>query len=705
MMTPSGNARAALGGFLLLFVTSRLLYLVLIDPSHLFTWRGEEIYRGTIAQELLTGLSMPFTGYRADNYSGGSLVIGALAAGFFWLFGPTVFALKLAPLLVFTLALVFWYWTIWRAAGERVAWYFAVLFCFSPPLFTDFSVTAMGFHSESVVLSALTLFLLFKVLSNETGSPALPALLGLVAGFGLWFTYIYGLTLLVMLGFWVWHDKGELWRPRVLWCALGFVMGFAPWIIINVQTHFAGLLIRETPLWEHFRLTYLLNGLAHPRQLSLYEFFADIASDDRRDLPRRAVNLLYSLLYLVPILTAGVLRLKTPFAPAGPHPTRPSLVEFGILYFVVFALAVQFSDFRATRYHLPAYPFLFFLVAYSLARCQGLVPLIQRRIQTVVLASVVVVGLGTHVPMLSLDRPGYTLSVKGYAYAGMPWIYLFRHATAGPGPGDREFTIEVVQRPFLSVLSKLSSDDQRDLSGALVQMLADSAPLNGQAKEFSKIERLVPPGFDRQFYYQVGGAAMFRHRNDLPRAVAAVEFVRHRSAAAHRLALIGIYRAWPRVAALNRSPEALVNSPTDVAPELLPHHWRAIGQMVSQSWSVTERSSSLLNARVQSFVPRLDPSVQRAFLQGVGQALFTYPGAANWLPPADLERFPEFYREGLFEGWGMAMGEDELFSESPWRGDENPVWIAATKGLSARSLSHVRQGRAQFEALFEGPAR
>src|SRR3989449_7383626 len=198
-----------LSRLLLLFVASRLLYLVLLNPSYLFTYLGEELYRGTIAQELVTGLTMPFTEYRADNYAGGSLVIGALAAGFFVLFGPTLFALKLAPLLVFTLALVFWYWTIERVAGERVAGYFALLFCFSPPLFTDYSVTAMGFHSESIVFSALTVFLLFRMLSDKTGSPALPVLLGLVAGIGLWFCYTYGLTLLTLLGFWVWHDKGR----------------------------------------------------------------------------------------------------------------------------------------------------------------------------------------------------------------------------------------------------------------------------------------------------------------------------------------------------------------------------------------------------------------------------------------------------------------------------------------------------------------
>src|SRR3989475_7998281 len=186
---PSPAINVSLAGFLLLFVASRLLYLMLINPSYL-NYMGEELYRGTIAQELVTGLKIPFTEYRADNYSGGSLVIGALAAGFFFLFGSTVFALKLAPLLIFTLALVFWYWTLQRYAGERVAGYFAVLFCFSPPLLTATSVATLGTHSESLLFSSLTVFLLFRMLSEEKPSLAYPVLLGFTAGLGLSFAYI-----------------------------------------------------------------------------------------------------------------------------------------------------------------------------------------------------------------------------------------------------------------------------------------------------------------------------------------------------------------------------------------------------------------------------------------------------------------------------------------------------------------------------------
>jgi hypothetical protein len=650
---------------------------------------------------------MLFTEYRADNYAGGSLVLGALAAGFFLLFGPTVFALKLAPLFLFTLALVFWYWTIQRAAGERVARYFAMLFCFSPPLFTAYSVTAMGFHSESIVFSALTVFLLFRMLPEEKASPVYPLLLGLTAGFGLWFCYTYELTLLAMLGFWLWNDEGIFRRTRVLWFALGFVVGFSPWILINVQSDFTGLVIYDAKVWEHFRPEHLWEGLAHPRRLAPVEFFATLASDDPRDLPRRGVNLLYSLLYLGPIITAGVFHLKTErSAPAGPRPTRPTLEGFGILYLVVFALAVQISDFRDTRYHVPAYSFLFFFVAHALAYCQDRFPCVQRKIQTAFLANVVVLGLATHTHLLSLERPGITLSAKGYAYAYLPWLYLDTHAP--PGPRDREFILEMVQRPFLSdtlscFLSKLSSDDQGDLARAIAVLLAAAVPLNGQAEDFARIERLVPPGFDKYFYYQVGAAAMDRHRNELPKAVAAVEFLPHRSARAYHLALVGIYRQWPRGAALDRTRESLVNAPADVAPELFPHYWRAIGHLAGRYWSEKDQSLSLLNAHLQAFVSRLDPSMQRSFLQGVGQALFTYPGTAKWLPPVELERMPQDYQEGLLEGLGVEIGEFELFSGLPSTDHESLWWMASTKGFSARSLASMQQGKAQFNALFEGP--
>jgi len=168
--------------------------------------------------------------------------------------------------------------------------------------------------------------------------------------------------------------------------------------------------------------------------------------------------------------------------------------------------------------------------------------------------------------------------------------------------------------------------------------------------------------------------------------------------------LVGIYRSWPYVAALNSGPEAFATAPVHVIPELLPYYWRALGHLAGRYWYDADRSLSLLNGRVQAFLPRLDPSVQRYFLQGVGQLLFAYLSDSPWLSPAELEHVAHIYQEGLLEGWGMGLGELELFSRFPWKGDDSPFWMAGTKGFSARSLASIQRGKAQFEALFERPA-
>ena len=112
----------------------------------------------------------------------------------------------------------------------------------------------------------------------------------------------------------------------------------------------------------------------------------------------------------------------------------------------------------------------------------------------------------------------------------------------------------------------------------------------------------------------------------------------------------------------------------------------------------------VISRRVYAGWRWLEQVVQRSFLQGIGELLFAQLSMTPWVPPVELERFPHAYQEGLLEGWGMALGADALFSAVPWKGHDSPFWIEATKGFSARSLVSVQQGKAQFEALFEGPA-
>src|SRR2546427_141805 len=171
-----------------------------------------------------------------------------------------------------------------------------------------------------------------------------------------------------------------------------------------------------------------------------------------------------------------------------------------------------------------------------------------------------VLGLGTHAPLLSFDRPGLALSTKGYSYGLLPGYYWDTHAPVAQG--DRKFIVEVVQRPFLSdILPKLSADDQRELSRGIALLLPEAVLFNGQAEDFARIERLVPPGFETHFYYQVGVMTMVRHPNELPKAVAAGGVFRHPTPAMHHLALVGLFQQWAHHAGPGRAPVSLISPP------------------------------------------------------------------------------------------------------------------------------------------------
>ena len=687
-----------------LFLGTRLLYLVLIHPDFLLTHPSDELYRGAIAKEIVSGLNLPLADYRADDYSGGSLAVGALAAGFFLFLGPTVFALKLAPLLFFTLALVFWSLTLQRHVSERVAVYFAIIFSVSPPQFTAYSLVAAGFHTESVFFSALSLFLLCEILSARTPARARAALLGFTAGFGLWFTYSYGPTLLAVIAFWLWQDNSGRLKTRLLCFGVSFVLGFLPWISFNIQHSFSGLVVQGVEVWQHFSPAYLLAGLSDYRAFVPYQLLTVFASSDPADLPRRAVNLSYAILFLVPILAAGIVAGKAlrP-APVGSQPDQARLSRFGILYLCLFTLVVQLSDLRAPRYFVPAYPFLFFFLAKAVTRLQDAFPLSRDRIRVVFLSSLALLGTVAHSAVVTLDHAGYAFVAKGYSYGGLLWFSLC------PGKEERceqRILSHVEQAPLLTtLLPKLRPEDQQEVFLETVVLLADAALANRPSVEFSRIERLIPPGFEKHFSYWVGVGAMSRHRNDVPKAMEALNFLQQQSTDFYRVALCGLYRLWPQQADLQASPESLINKPVVVSPEVKPHYWRAVGHYAGRYWQQTDRSLGHLDAQLQPFLPKLDPSVQRYVLQGVGWFLFTQdtPGflLARSIAPKELERPPAAYHRGLFEGVGMALGESSFFPWISWKRKPSPLWDMYTKGLADRNAMYIQEGRQQFSALFE----
>lgn len=196
----------------------------------------EELVRGNAAQDMLRGTLLPLFDYQLNVFSGGSLFVSMLAAPLFAVLGPTLNVLRLVSL-VFSIPLVLLvFLLVRRKCSLRSAVVAAALCAFGPPGFLFISCTVFGAHPEQTAISVLLAWLWFSWNDAGREGKGLSFLLGLAIGFGLWFSYglclIVGILLLQNLA------TTRLRGPRAsdLLLGLGFVIGFAPWVV-NALTH------------------------------------------------------------------------------------------------------------------------------------------------------------------------------------------------------------------------------------------------------------------------------------------------------------------------------------------------------------------------------------------------------------------------------------------------------------------------------------
>jgi hypothetical protein len=219
--------------FLLLRITT------LATSLETVSW-DEELQRGTIARELTVGLKAPLWDYRADSYSGGSLVVGLLAAPLFWAFGPRLIVLKLVPLTISLVTLGLLITLLGRYHSRRAAWVGASLFILAPPFPSQLSLFAMGYHTDSIIFSVLLMLAWAHALERPDGHA--PFSLGLIAGLAFSFTYITAITTLGCL-----LCSGPLLRRGGAAAKLtaGLAFGLAPWAAYNLTHHFDGVRIAQ----------------------------------------------------------------------------------------------------------------------------------------------------------------------------------------------------------------------------------------------------------------------------------------------------------------------------------------------------------------------------------------------------------------------------------------------------------------------------
>lgn len=225
-------------GLLVAFLLSRILWIASLPGSSQY-W--EESYRWLAAEALAQRPVLPFLDHQADHYQGGSLVVIGLTSVLARAGVDGWVALK-AVALAFSSSTLLALFVLGRLFfGRLVGFLAAAIHLCGPPLVAYWGVVAMGFHSESAVLSLVTVALFLALARHAPRSIGLVFGFGLAAGLSIWFTPTAAIAV-AACGL-AWPFVAARPRPRPLELAavaFGFATGMVPWLVYNATHAFAG---------------------------------------------------------------------------------------------------------------------------------------------------------------------------------------------------------------------------------------------------------------------------------------------------------------------------------------------------------------------------------------------------------------------------------------------------------------------------------
>ena len=192
---------------------------------------------GTIP--LLQGADGGLPVSRVYDNSAGQLLTGWLATPFYALFGETYLALKLVPLTLGALALVFLWLVVRESAGTRAANVAGFLFALAPSTLVKYSTFASGNHFETLAFNALALWATLRLHRSGVSAARLFGV-GVAWGFAA-FVFLGALSTVALLA--ALHLGLRGWRAALKdtgWLGAGFALGVSPLLALNVATGWRG---------------------------------------------------------------------------------------------------------------------------------------------------------------------------------------------------------------------------------------------------------------------------------------------------------------------------------------------------------------------------------------------------------------------------------------------------------------------------------
>lgn len=431
------NKRSFILVFLVICFLSLRLLIVLTDVKQIEF--NEETACGLLANDLINDyLRLPILDYQHVQWCGDTLVVGFLAIPFFLIFGNSLISLKLIPLFFSLGTLIIWYLFLNKYFNRTIAVLMSLLFILSPPYYTRMNLIAAIPHTEVNFLAIAVVFLLFKSLNNSRWSVSL-ILCGILSGLGIYFHYLFLITLSTCFLLWYVQDKGFIFKRRFLTFLLSFLIGLAPWIISNIHNFPLGLPIVRGYFNPILQLKKLFRLVAYNIPHSFgFDYTFETGNILSLSYYLIFIALFFSLVIQQRKLILGFLGAALP-AGKFSFQSKESMATLFILIFpVVYAFFFTLSNFYDVppfvialgnifdltspslkvaryRYLLPLYPFVFAIISLGLYYF-GLKAKrsFNRFLACSIIGYLLLLGLYGNVTLITWDKFGKGFVYKGY---------------------------------------------------------------------------------------------------------------------------------------------------------------------------------------------------------------------------------------------------------------------------------------------------
>lgn len=642
---------------------------------------NEECFRAFIAKQLLDGPIVPFFDLQIDSYSGGSLVVGLLMVPFFKILGQNLISLKLVALLFSLFSLISLYLFCNKFFNKKVAVVTSLLFIFSPPLFTKYSLITMGFHTESILFSIILIFVFFEINFNNKKNNFYFILLGFIGGFGVWFTYIFSITLFTCLLFWFLFDRRFFLRKNFLIFLISFTIGFSPWIYYNLSHSSSGISIGRKAMFPSFSTDHLIFSLAKLKNLLLNDIRNSFLFEDFIPLGGNYLSTFYYLIFVVSFLVLfwlnrwPIYQLIGRFIPLKRFEISDVSIfkeTFLLIYVVIFSLIYSLSNFKVNpnggffgyRYLVPLYPFIFILIALFLSKMQERGTKGKVFVSYFLLITLISIGLTSNLKFISFNKIGISFFDIDHTHAYTSLGRKIGRIYAGD-MGSCIYLINQVEEKYRfhlyqglgSTIGLRLKDDFDKCIGLMNRVEERYRPYvykgfstgfnwNSYKGDIDKCISLINQVEERYrflLYQGLGFSIGLRCKKDFDKCISLINRVEER----YRH---DIYNSISLILKLNRFKggiEKWISLINQVEEQYRPYFYRGLGRYLTKGRYSTDKYISLINQVEERYRPY--------FYRSLGTHFIKIYSADKCI--SLINQIEERYRPDVYEGFGEGIVE------------------------------------------------